>query len=129
MTCSKGINDLHLQPQTEKWRALQRAISLAARLLGFCLRWPWSSVAAWLTGATGAATLCCSISAQFPGIAQFSTRCLTSFLAALHVSAAHCALNTASHRRRFSHHRDTSEQTFVPKSAALYNQGAERTLK
>lgn len=51
----RRVNDLHLQLQTEKWRALQRPISLAARLLGFC-----SEVAPkplWLHGsqATGAA--------------------------------------------------------------------------
>lgn len=61
----RRINDLHLQLQTEKWRALQGPFSPAGWLLGFCLRLPSSSVAARLTGHTSSRALLlsfCSIS-------------------------------------------------------------------
>ena len=92
----------------EKWGALRRPISRRSLVVVAIV---WGSPDPPLlhgSQATRAAMLCCSISAQFPGIAQFSTRCLTSSLAALHPSSAHCALNMASQHRLLSHHRDTT---------------------
>lgn len=93
MTCMCGV-------QTEKWCALQGPFSLAAWLLGFCLRWPWSSCGCMAHGPREQPCF----AAQFPGIAQFSTRCLASFLAALHLSVAHCVSNVASRCHSLSHH-------------------------
>lgn len=115
----RRILDSQPQLQTGKW--CERPISPVARLLGFL-----SAVAPdplWLHGsrATGAAVLCCSISAQFPGIAQFSTHCLVSFLAALHLLQARCALTVPSHR--YSHRSGTSQRPFALKSETLYKKG------
>lgn len=49
----------------------KRPMSRRSLLVGFGLRWPQIICSSWATA--GAAALCCLISSQFSGIAQFST--------------------------------------------------------
>lgn len=78
------IDGLNVQPLTGGWRSLRGPLALRQRLLVglLCAGRPGAPTQ------RGRAVLHCSISAQFHGIAQFSTRRFALFLAALHLSAA-----------------------------------------
>lgn len=112
------INDLHLQLQTERC-ALQGPMSLAARLL--------SEVALILCGCTAHGPreqpcFAAQFLLNFQGLHNFPPAVSHPFWQ-LSVCQQHIVLLTC--RRFFSHHRDSSEQPFVPKSLTPYNKGCK----
>lgn len=87
----------------------------AACLLSFGLRWPQIICSSWATA--GAAALCCLISSQFPGIAQFSTHPVISSRQRLSVLLMWPLISIVLRQG------DTSQWPFVHKSVTFHDKG------
>lgn len=115
-----SINDLHLQFQTVKWRALQGLfvfLSEVALILCGCTAY----------GPCQQPHFTAQFLLNFQGLHNFPPAVSYHFWLLSICQQAQCVLSMASHYHSLSQHREISEQSIVPESETLYK-GATRTL-